>query len=220
MTRYTYLVVNSPVGRIENAPVYMLNNVRSYVLWDLLSDNRIMRMYENVDANGNKAFAPSEMMDMMHKQIFGPTIAGKTLTKDERSIQKNYVDALMIAANENMGLKDAKRAIHDGGENHIHAHADYPGDKDVLSLLSLESPLKCYDCMAAGERTAGRRHINFYGSHANRISDAISLKRNELLRILRLLKSRIPSASRDTRSHYEDLVMRINSSLGLRQELK
>lgn len=194
----------------------MLNNVRSYVLWDLLSDNRIMRMYENVDANGNKAFAPSEMMDMMHKQIFGSTIAGKTLTKDERSIQKNYVDALMIAANENMGLKDAKRALTD---NDKHVHADYPGDKDAMAMLSLETPLQCSECMAAGERTAGRRHINFYGSHANRISDAISLKRDELLRILRLLKSRIPSASRDTRSHYEDLVMRINSSLGFRQQL-
>ena len=216
VTRYTYLVLNSPIGRIENAPVYLLNNARSYVLWDLLSDNRIMRMYENVDANGKQAFAPSELIDMMHKQIFGPTVAGKTLTKDERSIQKNYVDALMIAANENMGLKDAKRTL--TSDEHNHAHADYPGDKDALALLTLETPLQCYECMAAGERTAGHRQLNFYGSHANRISDAISLKRGELLRILRLLKSRIPSASRDTRSHYEDLVMRINSSLGLRQD--
>ncbi len=216
VTRYTYLVLNSPIGRIENAPVYLLNNARSYVLWDLLSDNRIMRMYENVDANGKQAFAPSELIDMMHKQIFGPTVAGKTLTKDERSIQKNYVDALMIAANENMGLKDAKRTL--TSDEHNHAHADYPGDKDALALLTLETPLQCYECMAAGERTAGHRQLNFYGSHANRILDAISLKRGELLRILRLLKSRIPSASRDTRSHYEDLVMRINSSLGLRQD--
>ncbi len=216
VTRYTYLVLNSPIGRIENAPVYLLNNARSYVLWDLLSDNRIMRMYENVDANGKQAFAPSELIDMMHKQIFGPTVAGKTLTKDQRSIQKNYVDALMIAANENMGLKDAKRTL--TSDDHNHAHADYPGDKDALALLTLETPLQCYECMAAGERTAGHRQLNFYGSHANRISDAISLKRGELLRILRLLKSRIPSASRDTRSHYEDLVMRINSSLGLRQD--
>lgn len=217
VTRYTYLVLNSPIGRIENAPVYLLNNARSYVLWDLLSDNRIMRMYENVNANGNKAFAPSELIDMMHKQIFGPTVAGKTLTKDQRSIQKNYVDALLIAANENMGLKDAKRTLTSGGHNHV--HADYPGDKEAMALLTLETPLQCYECMAAGERTAGHRQLNFYGSHANRISDAISLKRGELLRILRLLKSRIPSASRDTRSHYEDLVMRINSSLGLRQDI-
>lgn len=217
VTRYTYLVLNSPIGRIENAPVYLLNNARSYVLWDLLSDNRIMRMYENVNANGNKAFAPSELIDMMHKQIFGPTVAGKTLTKDQRSIQKNYVDALMIAANENMGLKDAKRTLTSGGHNHV--HADYPGDKEAMALLTLETLLQCYECMAAGERTAGHRQLNFYGSHANRISDAISLKRGELLRILRLLKSRIPSASRDTRSHYEDLVMRINSSLGLRQDI-
>ena len=111
-----------------------------------------------------------------------------------------------------MGLKDSKRALADGDK---HVHGDFPGDNESMALLSLETPLKCYECMAAGERTAGHRQINFYGSHANRISDAISLKRGELLRILRLLKSRIPSASRDTRSHYEDLVMRINTSLGL-----
>ena len=215
VTRYTYIIVNSPVGRIENSPVYLLNNARSYVLWDLLSDNRIMRMYENAAANGNKAFAPSELIDLVHKHIFGSTVAGKSLTKDERSMQKNYVDALMIAANENMGLKDSKRALADGDK---HVHGDFPGDNESMALLSLETPLKCYECMAAGERTAGHRQINFYGSHANRISDAISLKRGELLRILRLLKSRIPSASRDTRSHYEDLVMRINTSLGLNQQ--
>jgi len=174
-----------------------------------------MRMYENAAANGNKAFAPSELIDLVHKHIFGSTVAGKSLTKDERSMQKNYVDALMIAANENMGLKDSKRALADGDK---HVHGDFPGDNESMALLSLETPLKCYECMAAGERTAGHRQINFYGSHANRISDAISLKRGELLRILRLLKSRIPSASRDTRSHYEDLVMRINTSLGLNQQ--
>ena len=37
------------------------------------------------------------------------------------------------------------------------------------------------------------------------------------MRIRRELQSRIPSASRDARYHYEDLVMRINTALGINQ---
>lgn len=70
---------------------------------------------------------------------------------------------------------------------------------------------------AVGERTAGRRILNFYGSQGNRVSDAISLKRGELMRIRDLLINRRSSASRDARYHYDDLVMRINTALGIAQ---
>lgn len=36
-----------------------------------------------------------------------------------------------------------------------------------------------------------RREVNFYGSQINRVSDAISVKRGELLRIKDLLQSRL-----------------------------
>ena len=37
------------------------------------------------------------------------------------------------------------------------------------------------------------------------------------MRVRRLLQSRIPSAQRETRSHYEDMLMRINTALGFNQ---
>lgn len=74
VTNYTFLVSNTPIGRVENSPNYILKNAQSFLLWDLLSDNRIIRMYENEAMNKNKAFKGSDMMDMLHNAIFAKTI--------------------------------------------------------------------------------------------------------------------------------------------------
>lgn len=133
------------------------------------------------------------MMDMLHSAIFE-----KVARPDvrQRSVQKNFVDALTIAACESRGVKDdVKRSLTD---------ADMP--------MNAMMPLCRH---AAGEHSSASRTINFYGKQENRISDAISLKRGELMRIRTLLKSRISSAPRDVKNHYQDLVMRIDTALGL-----
>ena len=53
---YTYLLRNTPLGVVENAPTQVLKNAQSYILWDLLGNNRLMRMLENESVNGKKAF--------------------------------------------------------------------------------------------------------------------------------------------------------------------
>ena len=59
------------------------------------------------------------------------------------------------------------------------------------------------------------RELNFYGSQLNRISDAISVKRGELLRIKDLLQSRLGTSDVATKYHYKDMILRINTALGL-----
>ena len=211
VTNYTFIVQNTPIGRQENSPNYILKNAQSYLLWDLLSDNRIIRMYENEAMNGKKAFLPGDMMDMLHNGIFAKTISGQTPDVRERSVQKNFVDNLIIAASETRGVKDgALRSLNDA---------------DPAALLFNDPSRQfCSHCrheadgrQAIGERNSGRRTLNFYGSQGNRVSDAISLKRGELMRIRTLLLSRMSGASRDARYHYEDLIMRINTALGIAQ---
>ncbi len=63
--------------------------------------------------------------------------------------------------------------------------------------------------MAAG------RTLDFYGSQLNRISDAISVKRGELLRIKKLLERRKNTVDIATQYHYQDLILRINTALGI-----
>ena len=117
----------------------------------------------------------------------------------------------MIAANENEGLKGGKKSLADDCA---------AADDEVLSVISFlnERNLDCPSCRhAAGARTASRRNVNFYSPYASRVSDAISVKRGELLDIRTLLRSRIPSSRGETRAHYVDMLMRINSALGLPQ---
>lgn len=203
VTRYTFLISNTPIGRRETAPSFALKTAQCYLLWDLLADNRIIRMYE-ADTFFPESFKASEMMDMLHNHIFRPTRPDM----HERSVQKNFVDALIIAANENQGVKDGSKR----------SFLDEDGEFGAMFHATAERGLlQCPDCHAVGERTAGSRILHFYGSQANRISDAISLKRGELLRIRRLLQSRMASANGDILYHYEDLLMRINTALGIAQ---
>ena len=60
-----------------------------------------------------------------------------------------------------------------------------------------------------------RRDVSFYGSQINRTSDAISVKRGELLKIKDLLKNRVNIADEATRYHYKDIIIRIDNALNI-----
>ena len=201
--KYTYLLHNTPVGQQENAPTQILKNAQAYILWDLLGNTRLMRMIENESVNGKKAFTVVELMDGLHKNIFGITERGGIPNVLERSLQKNFLDALLTAAAEPEAVKINKKIADD----HF--------------LLDHATPF-C-SCYAAEQRSlrqedkmGAHRVLNFYGSQLNRISDAISVKRGELLRIKKLLQSRLGTSDTATRYHYEDMILRINTALGIK----
>lgn len=198
---YTYLLKKSPMGIIENSPSKMMKNAQAFLFWDLLSNNRIMRMLENESENGEKAFTAVDMMDMLHKALFRKTEQGRSLDVVERSIQKNFVDALITAAAEYEGVKVKKNLT---GNNPFLMH---------------QTPFCSCDELYYGidsTRHASPRTLNFYGSQLNRISDAISVKRGELLRIKELLQKRMSSGDIATQYHYKDLILRINTGLGVK----
>ena len=167
---------STPNGMEEQELAYLLRNQQNYILWDLLDNTRLIRMYENEMRNGKAAFTATEMMDMLHKHIFRTTLSGKNPDVMERSLQKSFVDALITAANSGEGVKINKR----------------------LNASSLSS---------------GQRTIEFTSSQVTRNSDALSLKRGELLRIQQLLKARRGFASLDARMHYDDILLRIKTAL-------
>ena len=198
---YTYLLRNTPLGVVENAPTQILKNAQSYILWDLLSNNRLVRMLENEAVNGKKAFTAVELMDGLHRSIFATTERGALPDVMTRTLQKNFLDALITAAAESEGVKINKKLM----DNHF--------------LLDNQLPLCSCDEHAHrsldADRMGARRELNFYGSQLNRISDAISVKRGELLRIKDLLQSRLGTSDVATKYHYKDMILRINTALGL-----
>lgn len=205
VSHYTFLNRNTPIGKIEEAPILTYKNALCYILWDMLTTERLTRMLENERINGKKnVFTALEYMDMLHEYVFRSTERGATPDIMERNLQKLFVDGLMIAADESQASKNKKSLVEESA-------AFLPENP----ALQLHSPLCSEVCAAAEERWGRPRTLNFYGSQVNRISDIISLKRGEMLRIYRLLQSKVRTGDRMAQNHYRDLIMRIESALGL-----
>lgn len=173
---------NTPFGTTEQEPAMLLKNQQNYILWDLLANERLVRMYQNEWMNGSKAFTAVEMLDMMHQSIFRKTIAGQKLNVMERSLQKSFVDALITAASEYEGVKINK---HLADEKQVSSSAPRTMDMTMAQIT--------------------------------RTSDALSVKRSELIRIMRLMKSRLKSGDLSTQMHYDDVILRIQTALGLQK---
>lgn len=198
---YTFLLRKNPTGVIEYAPSQILKNTQGYIFWDLLSNERLMRMLENELKNGKKAFTVVEMMDKMHNSIFATTIKGGTPDVMERNLQKGFLDALITAAAESEGVKINKQLTATSGNPYLFHHTPWCSHDEF--------------CTEQTERMGARRELSFYGGQVNRISDAISVKRGELLRIKRLLEARRNTSDTAARYHYDDMILRINTALGL-----
>ncbi|MES5132822.1 zinc-dependent metalloprotease [Hoylesella timonensis] len=194
LSKLTYLQRKTPLGVEEQQPFYMLKNQQNYILWDLLNNDRLMRMYENEYENGKKAFTPVEFMDMLHRHIFKTTLAAKSPNLLERNLQKSFIDALITAAAEGEGVKINKKLY----ENSF--------------LDQLDKQLGCQEETYLSSKS---RNIQMTNTQVTRNSDALSLKRGEMIRVMKLLKSRLHRSDTTTRLHYEDVILRIQTALGL-----
>ena len=198
---YTYLLKNTPLGVVETAPTQVLKNAQFYIMWDLLSNKRLLRMLENETKNGRNAFTAVDLMDGLHHGIFGSTEKGLTPDVMTRALQKNFVDVLITAASESEGVNMNNKNITDKHFLLDNQHSFCSGEGHG-------------SCSINGNQHA-RRELNFYGTQINRASDAISVKRGELLRIKDLLQSRLNTQDTATKYHYRDMILRINTALGL-----
>ena len=194
LSKLTYLQRKTPLGVEEQQPFYMLKNQQNYIFWDLLNNDRLMRMYENEYENGKKAFTPVEFMDMLHRHIFKTTLAAKSPNLLERNLQKSFIDALITAAAEGEGVKINKKLF----ENSF--------------LDQLDKQLGCQEETYLSSKS---RNIQMTNTQVTRNSDALSLKRGEMIRVMKLLKSRLHRSDTTTRLHYEDVILRIQTALGL-----
>ncbi len=187
LSKYTFPLQSSPYGLIENSPTKLLKNAQSYIFWDLLNNKRLIRMSEDEYQNGNNAFTPVEMMDILYDATFGATSKRKALSVKDRFIEKGLVDALIQAVSKDAASKQ------DRGLTSLYNDDNNAIDEDRAATVI--------------------RNISFYGSLSDRISDAISAKRGLLLRIKKTVEKGRRSSDAATRYHYEDLLLRINNAL-------
>ncbi len=198
---YTFLLRKNPNGTVEYSPSQILKNTQGYIFWDLLANERLMRMLENEMKNGKKAFTVVEMMDKMHQSIFATTIKGGVPDVMERNLQKGFLDALITAAAEYEGVKFNKHLAASSNPYLFHSTPWCSHDEFTLDQA---------------EKMGAKRELSFYGGQVNRISDVISVKRGELLRIKKLIETRRNTFDTAARYHYDDMILRINTALGLK----
>lgn len=194
LSNYTFLNRDTPHGVIEYSPSQIFKNAQAYLFFDLLYNDRMLRMIENESVNGDKAYTIVDLMNDLHKSIFAVTIRGGIPTVEQRNTQKLFVDALMTAASASEGVK-LNSAIY--GDRILN-----PDDYSFCPYHAIEL-----------EKMGTRRELSFYGSQIARTSDAISVKRGELLRIKDLLKQRLNVSDEATRYHYKDIILRIDNAL-------
>ena len=194
---------SSPVGQMEYAPYNLARELQYKVYYELLADQRMVRMYE-VEARqgrGAKTYTPEQMLDDITRAVFIRPGA-RTLSLWERMSQKNYVDALIVSSNITM-VKTTKL----GSTLRDHAHDCRGG---ACSLMQSAPELKL-EPLPRPEELELRTARNY--DMMQRVSETTSAKRAEMRRLLTVVRSRFESGDQATRNHYRDLELRLREAL-------
>lgn len=195
LSNYMFIQKSTPSGVVEYAPTQVLKNTQAFLFYDLLQNDRIMRMLENESVNKKNAYTAVELVNDLHNSVFATTISGRVPDVTARNTQKLFVDALITAAASNEGIK-LNKSFYEGPLLNPDEHLLCPADTD--------------------NRYGDKRELSFYGSQITRASDAISVKRGELLKIRDLLKRSLNIGDEAARYHYKDIIIRIENALNIK----
>ena len=179
---------------MEYSPFGTIRELLYAVFYDLMKDDRLMRMYESEAMVGKKeVYTPEEMFADLHRVIFKGSRAGRNLSLYERMTQKNYIAAIIVSSNKAVE-KTTKKALNQGTCCH---YAALPATFDLPVLEDIQLRPLSYAMMG-------------------RVSEAVSVKRGALFQVLRLAEQNRNAGDVATRQHYEDLVVRIKEALNIR----
>ena len=198
-----YAQRSSPVGQMEYAPYNFARELQYKTYYELLADQRLVRMYE-VEARqgrGAKTYTPEQMLDDITRAVFIRP-GGRSLSIWERMSQKNYVDALIVSSNITM-VKTTKM----GSTLRDHAH---DGRGCACSLMQ-EAPELNLEPLPRPEDIGLRTARNY--DMMQRVSETTSAKRAEMRRLLTVVQGRFQSGDPATRNHYRDLELRLKEAL-------
>lgn len=188
---------SSPIGQMEYSPYNFAREMQYQVYYDLLRDERILRMYEVEARKGRaKSYTPEQMFADITASVFGKP---GTLSLYERMTQKNYIDALIVSSNITM-VKTTKLG------STLHNH-----DDQCCSLMH-SAPEISLDKRAPRPEDAELRTSRHYG-FMQRVSETTSAKRAEMNKILKTVGSRIATGDTATQNHYKDLQLRLQEAL-------
>ena len=99
---------------VEYSPYNTARELQYACFYDLLKDDRLMRMYEAEAMKGKKnVYTPEEMFADLYQVVFKGSLQGRNLSLYERMTQKNFIDAIIVSSNKAVE-KTTKKALHTG----------------------------------------------------------------------------------------------------------
>ena len=196
LLKKTMPVQDSPMGPFEYTPYNLRRSLQYDLIYQLLSDERILRLVEaEVIAGKEKAFSAAYLLKELRATVFKETLKGRSLNVYQRMLQQNYIDALLISSAK-LVEKVASRSLKDNTAT-AHQNCAYM-IPEGLAFLKQDS-------------TVSLRNMQV--SMMSRTSELAVLKRGELISIAELLEKKRRQGDETTRMHYEDLLLRIRQSL-------
>lgn len=197
LLKKTFPVKESPVGPFEYAPYNLKREFQYGFLYSLVSQERLLRMMEMELMMGKEnVFTVAELLKEVRATAFAKTLSGKTLSVEDRMLEQNYVDVLLVSTDK-MLEKINKTSLKE-------------------NALKLKNELQICDFGDNNRTAAGADHTslrNIQFSSMSRTSDVAAAKRGELLQIVTLLEKNKGRGDDATKGHYMDLILRIRQSL-------
>lgn len=197
----TFPVKDTPYGPFEYGPYNMRREFQYGLLYSLLNEERLLRMFEMELLKGKKeVFTVSELLKEIRNSVFSKTIKGNTLSITDRMLQQNYIDVLLVSTDK-MLEKVTKKTLKDDTGMRVPETCD----------LGIEKELQTFAPSSATSYTPALKTI--FVSSMSRTSEVTSAKRGELLQILSLMEKNKNAGDEGTKRHYQDLILRIRQSL-------
>lgn len=193
----SFALRDSPLGPFEYAPYGLKREFQYSLLFKMLQDERLLRMTESELLFGkSETLGLEEYLGALRKEVFQKTIAGKTLNVDDRMLQQNYIDVLLVSNNKSMDRLYTRKL------------------STVDQFLAITHPDLCsfqnFNAKHKEHNATSLRNVHITGM--SRTSEMLTAKRAELLHVLEILK-KAKGGDAMTKAHYQDLILRINNTI-------
>lgn len=206
-TSYTFV----PRDIQKKSTKYLINNVIKYPEW-LFKNELFNYVYPVKDSpEGYREYSPFATYKNAQSYIFWDLLTNERLDRMITNEAQNGKDAYTASELVNDLYQAIFAKTIQGASLSVIDRATQKGFIDALIIAADRNEV------SKEKKSLMDNSINFSSelifSGPKRVSDAISVKRGILLRIERLLKSKLSVADEATRYHYEDMLLRIDKSL-------
>lgn len=195
----------------KRAVNYLIENVVEYPKW-LFGDDLYNYVYAIKDSpTGYREYSPFATYKNAQSYIFWDLLTDERL--DRMIVNETMNGKEAYTASELMD--DLYKAIFaktiQGRPLSITEKATQKGFIDALIIAADRNQVSKEKKSLTNDSVNLKSELIFSGP--KRVSESISVKRGTLLRIERLMKSKVTNADEETRYHYEDMLLRIDKSL-------